>query len=513
MKTPIVNPVAPASPVPAAAGRGSEVADAAAAESFGQLMARMGAAAGPRAGTVNASQDNAPKAAAGRDANPATKTSKQGHDRERQAEVDETPSAEADDALASAPAPNVERADPTASPASPAPVTALIEALLAAAPAAGGPVTPAAETADTSSTQSGASNVGATATTNASIRAGTTANEQEGALPSAPNAAVVDQAPDATPTTSTGDGTEGKHATRTAATTVSEVATAAPQTVKVPPAATAAQRAPGAPEPPDAQTPLNTVSSEVSKALQAQLNRLALPRDQPSPADVDARQQPAPLPPAMAPQRTPIAQALAVLDTQPPSVDTAQIRLRERNFEQLLGSRALSAPRAEPAQQAVPFAQLLPSPTVTTFDTIATAVGQSGFAQDLGHRVLMLVSGQVKSAELALTPAELGPVRVSIELRGHDASISFVAAAAATRLALEDALPRLREMFAQQGLNLLDTNIGAQAGHQGGNSYGQAGAEPDGRRNDNAASVAAHPAAAAPAAGHHRPTRLIDVIA
>jgi len=215
----------------------------------------------------------------------------------------------------------------------------------------------------------------------------------------------------------------------------------------------------------------------------------------------------------MTPQRTPIAQALAVLDPQPPSGDTAPIALRERNFEQLLGSRALSASRAETAQQAVPFAQLLSAPTVATIDTIATAVGQPGFAQDLGQRVLLLVSGQVKTAELSLTPAELGPVRVSIELRGHDASISFVAAAAATRVALEDTLPRLREMFAQQGLNLLDANIGAQVGHQGGNSFGQARADRDGHRSDNAALVAAPSAAAAPPTGHHRPPRLIDVIA
>jgi flagellar hook-length control protein FliK len=183
----------------------------------------------------------------------------------------------------------------------------------------------------------------------------------------------------------------------------------------------------------------------------------------------------------------------------------------EKAFDALLPLKALTAPRAEPAAQAVPFAeQLLAGAGGSRSVTVATPVGQPGFAQDLGQRVVLLATGQVKSAELALNPAELGPVRVSIEVRGQDASLVFVASAAATRSALEEALPRLREMFSQQGLNLADASVGAQLGQQGQGTSGRPQAARQ-RPGERATTIEVAPVAQAAAAA--RPLRLIDVIA
>jgi flagellar hook-length control protein FliK len=216
------------------------------------------------------------------------------------------------------------------------------------------------------------------------------------------------------------------------------------------------------------------------------------------------------------PPRAPIAEALAALGAKQAEGASASAKgsANEHNFEQLLASRALAAPRAEPATQAVPFANLLaPQPTTSPAAVIATPVDQAGFAQDFGNRVLLLATGHVKSAELALTPPDLGPVRVNIEVRGQDASISFVASAAATRAALEDALPKLREMFAQQGLNLLDASVGAQVGQQGHRAYGRPQAVRGAGRNDGETPLAVDAVAGIRPAGSGRPVRLIDVIA
>jgi flagellar hook-length control protein FliK len=91
---------------------------------------------------------------------------------------------------------------------------------------------------------------------------------------------------------------------------------------------------------------------------------------------------------------------------------------------------------------------------------VATPVLNAGFAEELANRVVFLAGQRVHSAEVALTPADLGPVSVSIEVRGHEASVVFGAAHATTRAALEDALPRLREMFAGSGLQLTNAQVG-----------------------------------------------------
>jgi flagellar hook-length control protein FliK len=94
---------------------------------------------------------------------------------------------------------------------------------------------------------------------------------------------------------------------------------------------------------------------------------------------------------------------------------------------------------------------------------VATPVGQAGWASELGQRVAWLAQGELREAQLQLHPRSLGPVEVRIAY-GHEQqlNVSFTAANPAAREALDAALPRLREMFDQQGLNLADANISQQ---------------------------------------------------
>ena len=55
-------------------------------------------------------------------------------------------------------------------------------------------------------------------------------------------------------------------------------------------------------------------------------------------------------------------------------------------------------------------------------------------------------------------------------MNGDQASVQFGAAHADTRNALENALPRLREMFASQGLSLADANVSREPPRQQQNS-------------------------------------------
>lgn len=95
----------------------------------------------------------------------------------------------------------------------------------------------------------------------------------------------------------------------------------------------------------------------------------------------------------------------------------------------------------------------------TDANKIATPVHSPRWADDLGARVALMVRGAESSASLQLTPVDLGPVEVTVTVRDSQASIHFGAAQAETRALLEASIPKLREMLAAQGFNLMDASV------------------------------------------------------
>lgn len=104
----------------------------------------------------------------------------------------------------------------------------------------------------------------------------------------------------------------------------------------------------------------------------------------------------------------------------------------------------------------------------TSSDTAArglhTPVGSSEWADELGTRLTWMAErGGHQTASLKLSPEHLGPLEVRISIRDDQASVWFGAAHADTRSAIEQALPRLRELFGMQGLTLADTGVFREA--------------------------------------------------
>ena len=100
-------------------------------------------------------------------------------------------------------------------------------------------------------------------------------------------------------------------------------------------------------------------------------------------------------------------------------------------------------------------------------DLIRTPVMEPAWGDRIGERVVMLAGNQLKSAEIRLTPAELGPVRVQVSVEDGAANVTFHAQHAVTREALEQALPRLREMLAESGLTLGQADVSEHGVSQG----------------------------------------------
>ena len=105
------------------------------------------------------------------------------------------------------------------------------------------------------------------------------------------------------------------------------------------------------------------------------------------------------------------------------------------------------------------FAQLTRLPSGVVVPQIATPVDHAAWQDVFNQQVVMLGNQQVKQAAIRLNPPELGPIEVTIKLNQDHTSISFNAQHTQVRDAIEQAIPRLRELFNETGLNLADVNV------------------------------------------------------
>jgi flagellar hook-length control protein FliK len=195
----------------------------------------------------------------------------------------------------------------------------------------------------------------------------------------------------------------------------------------------------------------------------------------------------------------------AATGTDTARVPGTLVRIEASDIGRAIGER-LRAPGADAASERAPgpaggFAAVLQaaagrgepgaeSPAPTASFPVTVPFDDPRFGNALSERVTWLIRQGLQGAELTLNPKELGPIRIEIALDGGEASLGFTAAHADTRAAIEQALPRLREMLAGQGLQLGGTLIDAGAQRQGGN--GSDGAR--GRPSRTAARDALEPA-------------------
>ncbi len=130
-----------------------------------------------------------------------------------------------------------------------------------------------------------------------------------------------------------------------------------------------------------------------------------------------------------------------------------------------------------------PLQMLTSAPHTSTVSTPAPSamvteinipVRDAGWGAALNERVTWMANSNVQNAQIRMNPPELGPLRVQVLIDAGSAQVVFDAQHASTREAIELALPRLREMLAENGLHLADVSVSDQEVHQG-----QAGVQRD----------------------------------
>lgn len=99
---------------------------------------------------------------------------------------------------------------------------------------------------------------------------------------------------------------------------------------------------------------------------------------------------------------------------------------------------------------------------VASSETITPQVGSPSWDEAVGQKVSWMVAGGQQSATLTLNPPDLGPMQVVLSVSNQHASATFTSHQPEVRAALENAIPKLREMLEQSGIQLGDCNVNSQ---------------------------------------------------
>lgn len=141
-------------------------------------------------------------------------------------------------------------------------------------------------------------------------------------------------------------------------------------------------------------------------------------------------------------------------DPTDPATETAGVDLGQEMLPTQFSSGGSGSAR-DGAGQAATAAPRIPTP-----------VGHPSWNNALGERVLWMLGKDIQSAEIHLNPPDLGPVEIRVMVNNDQATVSFTASHALTRDALESAIPRLREMLAENQLTLTQASVSQQDGGQ-----------------------------------------------
>jgi flagellar hook-length control protein FliK len=87
-------------------------------------------------------------------------------------------------------------------------------------------------------------------------------------------------------------------------------------------------------------------------------------------------------------------------------------------------------------------------------------------AEQMAERVQVMLSKNLKNIDIRLDPPELGRMHIRMNMNGDGATVHFTVANQQARDALEQSMPRLREMLNNQGVQLGDTSVQQQSSGQ-----------------------------------------------
>ena len=199
-----------------------------------------------------------------------------------------------------------------------------------------------------------------------------------------------------------------------------------------------------------------TTLSELDRAGRSRVDQLPVQSSMDKTAQSARSEEDVALTPARSddkPAKFAVTASLAATDKPLSSVAGQSADDSEARLSSLAASHAFSQTNSVPGNR-------------DTSLPVKTPFHDQSWGTDFSQKVVWLVSNDKQSAQLTLNPPQMGPIDISISVDKGNATASFVSANADVREAIETALPRLREMFANAGIQLGQANVGAESFQQ-----------------------------------------------
>lgn len=111
--------------------------------------------------------------------------------------------------------------------------------------------------------------------------------------------------------------------------------------------------------------------------------------------------------------------------------------------------------------------------SVQTSPLPAMNMDRPGWEQSFANNVSWMNSEKVQTANIRISPAELGPIEIKMTVKQDQLTLNINAHHALTRETLENAMPRLREVLANNGFNSVNVDVSGQQTN-GGNAENSA---------------------------------------
>jgi flagellar hook-length control protein FliK len=100
--------------------------------------------------------------------------------------------------------------------------------------------------------------------------------------------------------------------------------------------------------------------------------------------------------------------------------------------------------------------------TVNPMEAPSADLHGGRFDEEIGDSVRWMADQKIGHAHIKITPNEMGTVEVRLRLDGDRVHADFTSAQADVRQALENSLPKLRDMLGQHGFQLAHADVGQQ---------------------------------------------------
>jgi flagellar hook-length control protein FliK len=157
------------------------------------------------------------------------------------------------------------------------------------------------------------------------------------------------------------------------------------------------------------------------------------------------------------------------------AVDKSTVNAIDKNSDNLAALRASDDSRARPlsAEQAFVINQLMakteasgtlsqPLTNEVKLNQEIMAVNRKDFTHSVKEKVMVMINQKINQLEIRLDPAELGSMHVKVNLQNEQAVVSFMVQNAHAKEALEQNIGKLKDMLADNGIDVGESNIEQQ---------------------------------------------------